>query len=298
MNTRVTSTHPNYANLLGYWRFDEWSGQIVRDSKNNLSGILGSTADADTNDPAWVISTAPIGDKSIVETGTRNLSRTASVPVDIAWVNNPGPNALFAAIQIEQFPDVAAGLSSNYPSRYWELWVTNPDSFYQANVTFRFDSLKGIRDESNLKLYSRSAAGNTWSEVTDITVNNEGSNADGIGSITANNLTSFGQFIVVSKDFPPVSVPQIKSSRFSLSQNYPNPFNPSTTIHFSIAKSLYVTLKVYDILGRGIATLVDGKREEGEHTVVWDGKGLSSGIYYYRLQAGDYSEMKKLCLLK
>jgi hypothetical protein len=85
---------------------------------------------------------------------------------------------------------------------------------------------------------------------------------------------------------------------FSLSQNYPNPFNPVTTIQYALPKGSIVTLDIYDILGRKIETLVNGKQEAGAHSVIWDGWESASGIYFYRLQAGDYNENRKMLLLK
>lgn len=90
---------------------------------------------------------------------------------------------------------------------------------------------------------------------------------------------------------------------FSLEQNYPNPFNPSTTIRFAIPLDAHVSLKIYDILGREVTTLVDGKYRAGNYNVVFDAKDLSNGVYFYRIQAksksGDrYIQTKKLTLLK
>jgi hypothetical protein len=85
---------------------------------------------------------------------------------------------------------------------------------------------------------------------------------------------------------------------YSLQQNYPNPFNPSTTIRFSLPKSGYVTLKVYDILGREVETLVDGNRTAGAYSVEWTPKNLASGMYLYRIEAGAFSEVKKLLLVR
>jgi hypothetical protein len=87
-------------------------------------------------------------------------------------------------------------------------------------------------------------------------------------------------------------------TKFSLSQNYPNPFNPSTTIEFSLPKSEYVELKVYNILGKEVSTLVSNKLNQGNHTYTFDGKNLASGIYYYQLVAENYREVKKMILLK
>jgi len=85
---------------------------------------------------------------------------------------------------------------------------------------------------------------------------------------------------------------------FSLHQNYPNPFNPTTTINYSIPKSSSVTIKVYDLLGREISTLVNEKKPVGNYSVQFNASKLVSGVYFYRLQAGDFTQTKKLILLK
>lgn len=91
---------------------------------------------------------------------------------------------------------------------------------------------------------------------------------------------------------------QSNGINFSLSQNYPNPFNPLTTINFSIPKYSKVTLKVYDVLGKEVSTLLNEELNPGIYNKNWDASNLSSGIYFYRLQSGDYIETKKLCLIK
>jgi len=89
-------------------------------------------------------------------------------------------------------------------------------------------------------------------------------------------------------------------AEYGLDQNYPNPFNPSTTIGFRIPGpgSSRVSLAVYDMLGREVAVLVNGQRDAGSYTVKFDAGGLSSGVYFYRLQAGSYIETKTLLLLR
>ena len=86
--------------------------------------------------------------------------------------------------------------------------------------------------------------------------------------------------------------------QFELSQNYPNPFNPSTTINFSIPQSSNVTLKIFNTLGQEVATLVNENMESGVHTINFDASALNSGIYFYRLDAGQYSEVRKMTLIK
>jgi hypothetical protein len=86
---------------------------------------------------------------------------------------------------------------------------------------------------------------------------------------------------------------------YALHQSYPNPFNPSTIIRFDIPEPSIVTLKVYNVLGQEVAVLVNGEfREAGQYDVRMDGSKLSSGVYFYRLTAGEFSEMKKMLLLK
>jgi photosystem II stability/assembly factor-like uncharacterized protein len=87
-------------------------------------------------------------------------------------------------------------------------------------------------------------------------------------------------------------------NEFSLSQNYPNPFNPSTVISYQLPIIGFVTLKVYDILGREVATLVNEEKPAGEYEVEFYGSELTSGIYFYQLKAGQYSETRKMVLMK
>jgi hypothetical protein len=85
---------------------------------------------------------------------------------------------------------------------------------------------------------------------------------------------------------------------FGMEQNYPNPFNPSTTISYQLPIQSHVTLKIFDLLGREVATLVNGMEAASYKSVTFDAHSLSSGVYYYRLQAGNYIEVKKLLLIR
>lgn len=87
-------------------------------------------------------------------------------------------------------------------------------------------------------------------------------------------------------------------NNFALMQNYPNPFNPSTAISYQLPANSVVTLRVYDVLGKEIRTLVNERQNAGTYTIRFDGSGLPSGVYFYRLQAGNYSATKKLLFMK
>jgi hypothetical protein len=83
-----------------------------------------------------------------------------------------------------------------------------------------------------------------------------------------------------------------------LEQNFPNPFNPTTEIQFEIRVSRFVSLEVYDVLGREVAVLVNEWKSPGRYSVAWDARGLTSGVYFYRIKAGNFAETKKLLLLR
>ncbi len=103
---------------------------------------------------------------------------------------------------------------------------------------------------------------------------------------------------IYNPDFGAVTDPSGSVNGFSLGQNYPNPFNPSTTISYSIPQRSYVTLKVYDMLGKEVSVLVNEEKNAGSYRIKFNGSTLSSGIYFYKLQAGNFTQTKKLILLK
>ncbi len=86
--------------------------------------------------------------------------------------------------------------------------------------------------------------------------------------------------------------------QYILAQNYPNPFNPSTSIKYELPRASLVRLSVYDIVGREVSVLVNERKNAGSYQVKFDGAGLSSGVYFYRLHAGDFLQTRKLCLIR
>jgi hypothetical protein len=100
----------------------------------------------------------------------------------------------------------------------------------------------------------------------------------------------------VTTETKPIS--SIVPDKFYLSQNYPNPFNPVTKINFSIPKNNFVTLKVFDVVGREVASLVNSNLNAGEYSVTFDAAKLSSGVYFYKLITADFSDVKKMIVVK
>lgn len=108
------------------------------------------------------------------------------------------------------------------------------------------------------------------------------------------NKVVYGQAIVTSNEEDGIDTPQ----DFLLSQNYPNPFNPTTNINFSLPEASEVSLTVFNTLGQQVATLVDSQLNSGSHSITWNAQNVPSGIYFYRLKAGNFVQTNKMLLLK
>lgn len=121
-------------------------------------------------------------------------------------------------------------------------------------------------------------------KVTDVAAGNQGSLANWCITLQYKHTVGVNEEIVPSK--------------YSLSQNYPNPFNSATRISYSIPKNSDVNLKVYDMLGREVRTLASGYQSAGDYIVIFNSGDLSSGVYFYRLTAGEYSDIKRMVVIK
>jgi hypothetical protein len=111
--------------------------------------------------------------------------------------------------------------------------------------------------------------------------------------VTAGYYLFTTEIAVVSAGNDPLVVNQ-----FNLEQNYPNPFNPNTSINYTLAERSNVSIKVYDVLGEEVATLVNTNQDAGAHTINFDASNLASGLYIYTLNAGNFTSSKKMMLLK
>jgi hypothetical protein len=189
-------------------------------------------------------------------------------------------------------------VSTNSGQAWTSRWLGVQDDLY--GIALHTDQ-RGVVVSGFGGVFSTSDGGDTWTDELSPTSNWLYSpsyvGADtvlivGWGS-TILRMTSSGATTDV------VEIPgQTQPSQFALGQNYPNPFNPSTTINYVLPKLSNVTLKVFDVLGREVATLVNALEEPGFKSVTFDASRLSSGTYYYHLQAGNQTETKKLLLLR
>jgi flagellar hook assembly protein FlgD len=123
--------------------------------------------------------------------------------------------------------------------------------------------------------------------VTDVTVTFAGATV-----VEAVAMVNEAQVMSTTAKVVPVPV------EYSLSQNYPNPFNPTTTIAYALPEAARVTVSVYNTLGQVVAELVDGQVEAGYHTVSWEASDVASGVYFYRIEANDFTATKRMILMK
>jgi len=150
------------------------------------------------------------------------------------------------------------------------------------------------------RLFKTTNSGYTWVRQLNLTIpgyiGDIYFNNDSIGWATGSNgmvlYTTNGGLTFVNQ----ISTETPKS--FELHQNYPNPFNPVTKINFALPKQGFVTLKIYDITGREMQTLVSEVKQAGYYTVDFNGASLSSGVYFYKIQAGDFLSVKRMVLVK
>ena len=173
-----------------------------------------------------------------------------------------------------------ANKSFNYSISSKKGWVTTMTGATQILAPFQFDSL--------MVYYTIPSTADTLIDTITQVLYVPGVFRDTVFSFIQ---SSFGQGVGIQKN-------QNYVDDFRLYQNYPNPFNPTTSIRFDLRKSSHVKLIVYDILGREIALLVNDKLSYGGYTVDWLGTGFSSGVYFYKLIAEDYIDMKKMVLVK
>ncbi len=187
------------------------------------------------------------------------------------------------------------GIITLAQERYWSF--SGGLTGLKYDLILDLSLLEGITDFSTLKVLQRFSSNASWYVMSNTIEYHE-------PYIVIKDVTTFGDF-AIGGDANNPSLPIVEETRknvvptvYGISQNYPNPFNPTTTITYQIPTNTFVTLKVYDILGKEITTLVYKEMKAGSYTVNFDASQLSGGMYFYKLTAGNFSEVKKMMVLK
>ncbi len=255
-----------YENMDGNGNFG--SQQIITNSANGAWSLYVSDLDND-------------GDVDVLSASTADNR--------ISWYENLDGEGIFSTEKL---------ISSS---------VFGARSVYSADIDNDgdMDVLSASENDDKIAWYENLNGQASFGSQNVITVS-----ADGAMSVCAADFDSDGDKDILSSSrfdreitlFYNLSITSIKGndlqtpSNFYLDQNYPNPFNPLTTIKYNLHKPCNVILKIYNLSGQELETLVDGFQISGSHEISWQPRGLSSGIYFYRLKAGEHTESKKSLL--
>lgn len=198
----------------------------------------------------------------------------------------------------------AVGVWNNYTFRFIHTQSPRVRSFgggATGGLDDRFDMiLPSYSLDDNMIVSSYTAYGNDGNHYND-SINRLPNSA--VPDSVAHALHYAADHLPVYADFvfsgiTDVRATELRPASYTLGQNFPNPFNPSTRITYSLPTRQLVSLKVYNMLGQEVATLVSGEQSPGSHTVVWDATTLSTGVYLYRLQAGSFVTVQRMVLVK
>jgi hypothetical protein len=277
-----------------YWRNGTvWIGNAT--GKNN-------GCRPDYNPYSGVVHTVPFGPPGISITRTVSTvglidfspaGNETAVAIDFKSVSGSGVCTVNLLASSPTNIGFAGGAPTNISEYRWVVSQTGLASFV-AEVGFDLSQLPlGISNPSTVTVFNRTTPGIGLFTALPTTY-------DGASNTLWVTVSGFSEFIFGSNDNPLTAVTEngLLPNTFYLYQNYPNPFNPSTTIEFALPKSAFVTLQVYDLLGSQVAELVNEKLSAGTYTRQWDARGLASGVYFYRLSAGGFSQTKKLILVR
>jgi len=187
-------------------------------------------------------------------------------------------------------------------------WSTAPDANHSKMIFGDYDptTIPGVGGEDGTGITKFTDLAENWNATVTSTIDNLplGALIWNDAQLAAFNSAADEQLINASYKakggggFMGVKDAPTAPTSYRLNQNYPNPFNPTTTISFNLEKASNVKLVVYNVLGQKVATLLDSRLNAGEQAVVFDASKLSSGVYFYRLDAGDFTSVKKMVLMK
>lgn len=192
-----------------------------------------------------------------------------------------------ATVVIKPHKPLATG--SNSPKLFYKVnegLYTSVSSFYNNLDTFKF-IIPGQQGGATVSYYF-AAQDNLAEMVGTFPLGGRGVNPP--GTIPPKTLFTYSIIVGMTENRTPV--------KFELNQNYPNPFNPTTIINYQIPVQDFVRLSVFDILGREVAVLINEKQPAGNYNVEFDGKNLASGLYIYKIRSGEYTDTKKMLLIK
>jgi hypothetical protein len=225
-------------------------------------------------------------------------------------VDNPEPDGINTSARVGQFLTSTCTYEGAYCTAEFKPIDFSEKTIFKIKVLAPSDGLTfllKLEDYHNGQIfYEVSAFTTTYNEWEELSFDFSDAQSNAYHKIVV--LPDFGaenqdywyfdDIRLTDEEDTKVVRPEGVVKSYCLAQNYPNPFNPTTTIQFTIPQLCRVTLKLYDALGREVATLVDEEKQAGEYSVLLDATGWTSGVYFYKLQAGEFRQYRKFLLLK
>ncbi|MDP8205057.1 MAG: T9SS type A sorting domain-containing protein [Candidatus Electryonea clarkiae] len=225
-----------------------------------------------------------LGKDVIVRTSRHSLSRSA-------WGNITTIPDVGQAGELDELPVIPDDFERINVSPDYRVAPVNLELEDPATLTIRYD--QELAENNQVGIYYLHE--NAWAYV--------GGSIDEEAGTISTRIARFGTYRVMAGEHGDILSNLLIPTEYSLKQNYPNPFNPATTIEFQLPSSGQVSLFIYDILGRRVAKLLDSHLRFGTHRIVWhgtseEGSNLASGMYFVRLEAGDFTNTRKMVLVK
>ncbi|MGE5436219.1 MAG: YCF48-related protein, partial [Syntrophothermus sp.] len=262
------------------WSYDDnsnISGNKINFISNNIGFISNDSIGYKTTDggEVWVSDTLFKGENIFFideKIGFKSFNRKLLKTIDggINWTENPNRGLNSSRIKSINFINDSVGFVSY-------IYNIDGESFYYIiKSTDQGNSWISLRGDDAINYYTSFF----------------------IGKNLGWKANSHGEIFKYTDEVTTSTKNENLISHYSLSQNYPNPFNPNTTIRYSIPKQNFVSLKIYDVLGNEVAQIVNEEKPAGKYEVSFNASGLSSGVYFYRINSGEFSQVKKLLLLK
>jgi len=252
-------------------------GVIIFAGIHRSTGITGRT-NKNIQGGCTCHSSSPDNSVNVVITGPDTLTKGQTAEYQITLTGGP---AVLGGFNVASSLGILAPVDNSAKLLSSELTHTSPKNFSGGSVSWSF---------------TLTAA----NQVYDDTLFSASNSVNGDGFNSSLDRWNYGQKFVVHVVDQATSVDdeKITLDDFTLNQNYPNPFNPTTKISWQSPVSSHQSLKVYDVIGNEVALLVDEFRPAGIYEIAFDASNLTSGIYFYRLQAGSFVETKKMILLR
>lgn len=267
---------------------------------NPLTIASGDTLFIDNPNPASLIDST--GGGTIVQGTVRRAIDSLSTGsyrfhhTNAAFLFHAGsapPLSVAVTTSPQTIPDTTGGRRF-YVNRFYDIAGVGGGAF-TAELVLRYeqsDVAQGV-EESTLRFWRSTDNGLQWIHVGGVvdTVNN---------FVLVDTVREFSKWGFGTSASPIVAVEdkRLLPAKMYLAQNFPNPFNPSTTIRYNLSRSGFVTLTVYNVLGQRVTSLIEAYHDPGNYEIEWDAHGLSSGLYFYRLQVGGYTQSRRMMLVK